>query len=161
MTVAKIVRLFKDKRAVNAVISNLILIAAVIVVGFAVLYWTQYQSSVYNAQYSDIVRSDISQLQERLALEYTYYNSPTLKVYLLNPGAINVTIQTVYVGAVSFSFTVKDFAGNTISSRTLGTAPGTREAYIEISPITLAAGGTYSIKIVTARGSSFVYSFAT
>lgn len=163
MTVAKIVRLFKDKRAVSAVIANLILIGAVIVVGFSVLFWAQYQSSVYTDQYSGIVGSDISQLQERLAFEYSYYNSPSLKVYLLNSGPTNITIQTVYVGTSSapFSFSVNNFAGNSVPSHTLNATTGTREAYITISPISLALNGTYSIRILTARGSSFVYSFAT
>ncbi|MCJ7469826.1 hypothetical protein MUO74_04910, partial [Candidatus Bathyarchaeota archaeon] len=110
-------RSLKNKNAVSAVISNMILVAAVIAVGFSMLAWTQSQSSNYTNQYGRAISSDINQLQERITLEWTYYNSTVpknLTAYLMNSGTVNVTIQTVYVGSQSgsstqYNFTLYDF----------------------------------------------------
>lgn len=156
--------LLKSKRAISAVISNLILIAAVIVVGFAVIAWAQYSSTQYNEQYSSVINSDINQLQERIALEACYYTPTNLKAYLLNSGPVNTTIQSVYVtsqsgSAQQYNFTMYDFQNQLLSGKTLNTTTGMREGYILISPVTLNSG-SYSIRIITARGSAFVFTFA-
>jgi hypothetical protein len=158
--------LLKSGRAVSAVISNLILIGAVIVVGFGMIVWAQTQSSNYNQQYSSIINSDINQLQERIALEACYYNSTltNLRAYLMNSGTVNVTIQTVYVGSQSsnlipYSFTLYNFQGQTVPGKTLNATTGMREGYVQISPITLSSG-SYQIRIITQRGSAFVFTFA-
>jgi len=163
----RVQNLLKSGRAVSAVISNLILIAAVIAVGFVVIVWAQTQSSNYNQQYSSVIASDISQLQERIALEWGYYNStaPTnVKAYLMNSGTVNVTIQTVYVSSQSGSpiqcnFMLYNFQNQPVPSRTLNATTGMREGYILISPVTLSSG-SYSIRIITARGSAFVFTLA-
>jgi hypothetical protein len=148
------------------VISNLILIGAVIVVGFAMLGWAQSQSSSYNQQYSSIISSDINQLQERIALEACYNSTPTnLKAHLMNSGTVNVTIQTVYVGSQSgsptpYSFTLYDFQNQPVSGKTLNATTGMREGYVLISFPTTLSRGSYSIRIITARGSTFVFTFA-
>lgn len=162
----RFLKLLKSRRAVSAVISNLILIAAVIAVGFAVLAWSQSQSSSYTQQYSSAISSDINQLQERIALEWAYYNStPTnLKAYLMNSGTVNVTIQTVYVSSQSgsptqYNFTLYNLQNQLVSGKTLNATTGMREGYVLVSSITLS-GGSYSLRIITARGSAFVFTFA-
>jgi hypothetical protein len=162
----RFLKLFKSRRAVSAVVSNLILIGAVIVVGFAMLGWAQSQSSSYNQQYSSVISSDISQLQERIALEACYNSTPTnLKAYLMNSGPVNVTIQTVYVGSqsgspIQYSFTLYDFQNQPVSGKTLNATTGMREGYVLVSFPTTLSRGSYSIRIITARGSTFVFTFA-
>jgi hypothetical protein len=148
------------------VISNLILIGAVIVVGFGVLGWSQSQSLSYKQQYSSVISSDINQLQERIVLEWAYYNSTltNLKAYLMNSGTVNVTIQTAYVGSQSgsltqYSFTLYNFQNQPVSGKTLNATTGMREGYVLISPIILGSG-SYLIRIITAGGSAFVFTFA-
>jgi hypothetical protein len=163
MMLTKNVRLIRNKRAVSAVISNLILIAAVIAVGFSVLAWTQYQSSTYQKAQSDIISQDISQLQERLALEYTYYASGILKVFLLNPGPVNVIIQTVFLSTSPgspVSFSLYNFDNPPLIISTLYTGAQTREGYIQVSTGSLSPG-SYSVTIITSKGSAFVYNFVT
>ena len=160
----RFLKLLKSRRAVSAVISNMILVAAVIAVGFAVLAWAQSQSSNYTNQYGRAISSDINQLQERIALEACYNSTPTnLKAYLMNSGTVNVTIQTVYVSSQSgsptqYSFTLYNFQDQLVSGKTLNATTGMREGYVLISPITLS--GSYSIRIITERGSAFVFTFA-
>jgi hypothetical protein len=166
--------LLKSKRAVSAVISNLILIGAVIVVGFGMIVWAQSQSSNYNKNYSNLINSDISQLQERIALEACYNcttginNQNNLTAYLINSGTVNVTIQTVYVSSQSgnpnqYPFSLYNFnrpVPQLVPGNTLNATTGMREGYILITQITLPSLGSYSIKIITAGGSAFVFTFA-
>jgi hypothetical protein len=159
MTPKRVLRL-KNKRAVSAVISNLILIVAVIVIGFSVLMWSQNQSSNYQKAQANIISQDINQLQERLALEYTYYTSGTLKMYLLNCGSVNVTLNRIYLSsAPSTPITpvLYDFSNSLIESNTLMPEG---EGYVQI-PVSsaLTQGAKYDLTISTARGSSFVFSF--
>lgn len=159
MTVAKIVRLFRDKRAVDAVIANLILIGAVIVVGFAALFWAQYQSYTYNQQYSDIIGSDINQTQERIVFENIVYDKTknNMTVYLMNSGTIgNVNITTIYVNNKPNSTIALKFL-NGASSNALNVG---QEGYFSIAPYpSLSVGTSYSIKIKTGRESTFVGTF--
>jgi hypothetical protein len=156
--------LLKSGRAVSAVISNLILIAAVIAVGFAMIAWAQSTSSNYTNQYGRAISSDINQLQERIALEACYNSTPTsLTVCLMNFGTVNVTIQTVYVSSqsgspIKYSFTLWS-QGQSVPGMTLNATTGMREGYVLISQIALSRG-SYSIRIITAGGSAFVFTFA-
>jgi hypothetical protein len=150
-------RLIRNKRAVNAVISNMILIAAVVVVGFAVLAWAQTQSSQYQQAQTGIVNKDINQLQERLSFEYIAYSDGTLTVYIMNTGSIgNVNVTSVQIGsdtpaAISNLYTL---SGTQVSSLNTG-----QDGYFTV-PKSLTQGTNYSIKVITSRGSSFVSTFA-
>jgi len=161
----RFLKLLKSRRAVSAVISNLILIGAVIVVGFAMLSWAQSQSSSYNQQYSSAISSNVNQVQERIALEACYNSTPTnLKAYLMNYGTVNVTIRNVYVGSQSgspqlYNFALYNFQDKLVSGKTLNATTGMREGYVLISSITLSSG-SYSIRIITVGGSAFVFNFA-
>jgi len=156
-----LLRLFKSKRAVSAVISNIILIAAVITVGFVMLAWSQSQSAIYNNQYSNAIKSDTDQLRERAVFEYIYYDKTAnnLTVYLMNSGTIGgVSIANVYVNNTSYAApTLRLLNGTQISSLN-----ATQEGCFSISPSpSLALGKNCPIIIVTGRGSSFVATFAT
>jgi hypothetical protein len=154
--------LFKSGRAVSAVISNLILIGAVIAVGFSMLVWAQSQSSSYNNQYSQAVSADINQTKERIVFEYVYYDNVknNLTVYLMNSGTIgNVNIMTVYVNSTPYSTINLKLLSTGAPTSSLGTS---QEGYFSISPSpSLPLGKNYSIDVITRRGSSFVSTFAT
>jgi len=164
MGLRKIWKMLHNKRAVSAVISNVILTGAVIAVSFVVLAWTQYRSSAYNDQYSEAMNADIAKLKERLAFEYVFYDSSAqnLTVYLMNCGTINDTIvKTVYVATSSgewievFSdIILTSFDGSqTVDYLSIG-----EEGKFALSPINLVAGA-YSVRVVTGRGSTFDHTF--
>jgi len=145
-------KLITNRRAINAVISNIILIGAVIVVGFAALFWSQYQSSIYQTQYTSDVNANIGQLQEKIVFEYVVkVDSSHLKVYLLNCGKQNVTINAVYVNGINSTST---YSGLT----TLGGAPTTSLNVGDHVFFTVSTSGSspYLVKIVTGRNSIFV-----
>ncbi len=149
----------RNRRAVNAVISNLILIAAVIVVGIIALAFARSNSSSYQAQYQQDVNSNIDKLKETLAYEYVHYNSgtQTLYAYFINPGPIDIEIDKVYVsslsGNISFSMFYKSGQSSTGNTLEVG-----KEGYIISSSLSLSSGN-YTVKLTTVRGSSFARDF--
>jgi len=162
----KIRKLLRERCAISVVISSVILAGAVIAVGFVVLFWAQYRSSAYTEQYSEAMNADIARLKERLAFEYIFYDRDgnDLSVYLMNCGTIgNITIQTVYVKdstgfsiQVNSSITLMHFNGDEIADKDLDRV---EEGYFVLPSLNLVAG-SYSVRIVTGRGSTFDCTFA-
>ena len=163
MDLRRVWKLLHGRRAVSVVVSNVILVGAVIAVSFVVLSWAQYRSSAYNEQYSEVMNADIARLKERLTFEYVFYNNSTKKlhVYLMNCGTIDdVTIQTVYIknttGAliqVNSSIPLTNFNGDQIvDDLDVG-----KECKFILSVILVP--DTYSVRVVTGRGSTFDHAF--
>jgi hypothetical protein len=157
----KVSKLFRDSGGVSAVISNVILVGAVIVIGLGAVAWTYSQSSMYQTQYGELVNSDIDKLKERVSFEYVFYDNTTksLSVYLMNSGkAGNLSITTVYVmphSNIPFTGIQLKFL-NEMPTLDLGVG---QEGYFVLSPITLQQENVYTVKIVTGRGSSFENTF--
>ena len=163
MDLKKVWKLLHERRAVSTVVSSVILTGAVIAVSFVVLFWAQYRSSAYNEQYSEAMNADIARLKERLAFEYVFYGGGNLTVYLMNCGTIdNVTIQTVYVKNSTW---FKTFPKSEIGLKFLNDTGAQdldmgEEGYFVLSPLSdLMSGKSYSIRIVTKRGSTFDHTF--
>ncbi len=141
-----------NRRAINAVISNIILIAAVIAVGFAVLIWSQYQSANYQMEYSNEVNGNIAQVQEKIAFQYVANSGGVLKVYLLNYGIQNVTVQKVFVnGQENSTAIVLHPLGSELS--VVPSINVNSQAFFTIDP---SGSSPYVVTIVTGRGSTFV-----
>ena len=159
----------RNRRAVSAVVSNMILIAAVLTIGLVALVWSQNQSADYQKTQTATINEKIYQLKEKLSLEYTNYTSGTLKVYLLNSGLVNVKIDNVTLSnapTTPLDFKIYQIDSPVeITNKTLGTSTN-KEGYIQISGLSLS--GTYSVTIKTESinpkntfgGSTFVYTFA-
>ncbi len=143
--------LIKNKRAISAIVSNIILVGAVIIVGLAVLAWSQSQSSSYQRQYSGVVNANINQLQEKLVFEYVVVNGSNLNVYLLNVGSQNVTFASVLVNGQANATAVKLHPFGD-SSTVLPSIGSNQQAYFSVPTSGISP---YSIKIVTGRGSIF------
>jgi hypothetical protein len=162
----KVWKLLHRRRGVSVVVSNVILTGAVIAVSFAVLFWTQYRSSAYNEQYSEAMNADIARLKERLAFEYVFHHQSgnKLSVYLMNCGTINdTTVKTVYITTstgehvkVFSNITLMDFDGNEIADQDLDKG---EEGYFVLSSPGLAPDTSYSVRVVTGRGSTFDHKF--
>ena len=166
MDLKKVWKLLHERRAVSTVVSSVILTGAVIAVSFVVLFWTQYRSSAYNEQYSEAMDADIAKLKERLAFEYMFYDEDegNLSVYLMNCGTINdTTVKTGYVSTstgelikVFSSITLMHFNGAQIADKDLDRG---EEGYFVLSSLNLVKGTSYSVRIVTGRGSTFDHTF--
>lgn len=160
---SRIPNLLRNRRAISTVISNIILIAAVIAVGFAVLAWTYSTSSSYVDQYGSTVNSDIDMLRERVAFEYIFYNNTTPKslfVYLMNCGQVDkVNVTTAYVSNSSWLATFSDIQLKFLNTTQTSYLNAGQEGYFVLSSITLQTGSSYTVKIVTWRGSIFESTF--
>lgn len=166
MNLRKVWKLLRERRAVSVVVSNVILMSAAIAVSFVVLFWAQHRSSIYTEQYSEAMDADIARLKERLAFEYVFYNQSggSLSVYLMNCATIdNVTVRTVYVKdtggtliRVDSSITLMQFDGTQIADNDLDRG---EEGYFVLSLLSLSTGASYSLRVVTGRGSTFDHTF--
>jgi hypothetical protein len=163
MKLRKVAKLFRDRGGVSAVISNVILVGAVIAVGFGVMTWTYSQSSLYQAQYRESVSSDIDKLRERVSFEYVFYNNNTksLSVYLMNSGKVdNVNFTTVYISSSSpiVTFTSDQFQLKFLNPPQQPTPDLDmgQEGYVllDLSSVTLPPG-KYTVKVETRRSSYF------
>ena len=159
----KVWKLLRGRRAVSAVVSNVILVGAVIAVSFVVLFWAQYRSSAYNDEYSEAMNADIAKLKEKLVFEYVFYDCDDegeLWVYQMNCGTIdNVTVQTVFVRnntwySVFSNVELKFLNGTSTEDLDIGD-----EAYFVLSDLNLVAGESYSVRVITGRGAVFEGSF--
>lgn len=163
----KMRKLFHDRRAVSVVISNVILVGAVIVLGFAVLMWGRYQASTYNNTFTQTMNSDIATLKEKLTFENAFYigTAQNVTVYLLNSGTqSDITIKAVSVkNLVTNSYVLwanstgpvvlRYYNGTRMPNQRLNVA---QEGYFTLHlTSSLSAGTRYSIIITTVRGSSF------
>ncbi len=159
----RIRKLFKSSSGVSAVISNLILIAAVIAVGFAALAWTYSTSNSFTNQYGNAVNSDIDKLKERIAFEYVFYNNTVnnTSAYIMNYGTVDrVNATTVYISNASWyvNFSPPQFQLKYLNGTTTASLNRNEEGYFVLGQ-RLVTGNSYTINIVTGRGSSFVYTF--
>ncbi len=159
-------KLITNKRAVSAVISNMLLIAAVIAVGFVALGYARSTSNNYVAEYGQTVNSDIAKLKETIAFEYAFYNATgygsangSLTVFFMNAGSINdITIKNSAVGNFTFNCTGQTkFLNSTLTS---AFDIGEEGYFTQPLNTTLVSGTVYTVKILTGRGSTFVYNFA-
>ena len=159
-------KIIANRRAESTVISSVILVAAVIAVGFAVLIFSNSRSSIFAQEYSNAIDSDISKLNEGIAFENVRYISPSnvFSVYILNYGAANdVEVFSVYLGNSSWRNTFTDvqlkyFNGTDTTALDFG-----EEGYIQLDSTilttTLTKGTAYTVRITTERGSAFGKTF--
>lgn len=160
LAITPVRKLIRNKRAISAVVSNMILITAVIAVGFFALVWSQNQASAYQKQYGSAINSNIIQLKERISIEYASYSGGALRIYLMNSGPVSVTIKSLTIGGSVYNITnLYNFdTGAPFGTTILNATTGQKEGYIQQSMDPLAGG--YTIKIETGMGSSFVYTIA-
>ncbi len=158
----------KNKRALSPVISNLILIAAVITVGMVALSYAIFNSNNYQTKYQEDIQQDITQyhqsvnesiskMRETLCFEYVFYDgtSHNLYVYVLNSGKITVTITSASVDNSVISFAFYAMNGE-VSNGTLGVG---EEKYAVYTASPSLSSGAHTVKLSTIRGSIFEYSF--
>jgi flagellin-like protein len=150
--------LVRNGRAISPVVSNLILIAVVIVLGFAALAYARNLSNDYKTDYHELISSEINTLKEDLGFEYAFYNSSgCVQAYFINAGTISLTVDKVYLSTSSSNLTyVMKFMNGTLApDHTLSMGAKGRcfaqQTFVQ---------RTYTVRVTTIRGSSFAYSFS-
>lgn len=142
--------LFKNKEAVSAVVSSIILCACVLVVGVAVWGFSYSTGIVLQGDYWEGVNKDIQCLKERFLVENIAFNSTgdnKTHVWVYNYGDINIEID-VYI-LRNGSVIGKNLTGTAISINEI------KEVVI-IPTETMGSGENLVIEVVSARG-NFAY----
>jgi hypothetical protein len=152
--------LAKNKRAVSAVISNLILIGAVLAIGLVALGYARSTSINYQTEYAQTMNSDINKIKESLTFEYAHYSSNQLTMYVMNSGPVNVTIKSISINSSpvsSSSLTIYRMSDNQqIINNVI--AKGT-EVKIVLDTSGMTHSGENSVKITSRSDSNFAYNF--
>jgi|GEM_PF-1330566 len=167
MFARRVPRIIFDKRAVNNVISAVILTGAVVALSLSVFAWAQSRSTDYSREYSETVDAETAKLKEKLAFEYIYYEdnpSNDLSIYLLNCGTIDdVQIKTVYISD-SDNTLLETFSDPQLylflSLVEISDLDRGEEGRLVLTLSTsLDDGAYYCVRIITGRGASFDSNF--
>ena len=161
---SRIRNLLLNRRGVSTVISEMIMVTAVIVAGFAVLSWASSRSSDANQQYANTTQTNVDTIGERIALEAIPYSENTLTVYMINCGRSNgVSVRAVYIWdnnsqLVGFysNLQLNFLNGTPTSSLNVGA-----EGYFVISDLNLEQNLYHSIRVETMRGMAFYEKFSS
>ena len=154
-------KIIHDKKAATVAISAVIITAAVVALGFAVLYWAQSKTSSLNSHFNEEMEADIARLREKITFECVFYDSgdDELYVYIFNCGkSDDVTIVAAYVRndtwMESFSVIQLRFLTGTVTE-SLDTG---EHAYLKLS-VELTTDSIYTMRLITGRGRTFETSF--
>jgi len=130
-----------SKKAVSPVIATLLMIAVAVAASVIVYVWSA-------GLLGTLMGGGGSQVKEQLIVEaYSWPSGVTLTLNLRNTGSSSVTVDKVYVGGTSMSF----------SAATIDPGVST-PVTVTISGLSTTPGTAYTLKIVTKTGGVFSYS---
>ena len=158
----KIRRLFFDRRGVNVVISNVLMVCAVMSLGFVVFYWTQQRAFEANEEYADATEENIARIREKLVYENMFYNSSenTLTVYLINCGkSDDASFASVYLSNSSWYQSFSDIELRFLNGTLVQSLDIDEEGYFKLSVSLVAFYTSYLSRITTGRGRLFATTF--
>ena len=163
-------KMFHSRRALSPIFSTLILAAIVIIFGAVAYNYANNETTNATNNYIAAASNDQNALSERIGFENVVYTSNTLTVSLINCGKISLQIKylLIYDGQ-------NRLVGTPISVPTLAPLPSSQIApdhslnvgkegifTVTLPPeLTLNGDTAYTVKLITSRGSSFDYTFAT
>jgi len=137
-----------NKLGVSPVIAVLLLVVISVIAGTLLYVWlTGYMGTLQTGVGTE-------QLKEKIKIEGVGYSGGALTVYVRNIGDTKVSLKAVYLydasGTVVAADTDEDVA---LDPGDVGTIPETGLSY------TLSSGKTYTVKVVTQRGTEATYTF--
>ena len=138
----------RNRKGISPVIATLLLIVISVAAAVMTYIWlTRYMGTLQS-------QAGTSQLQERVKIEgvkISEKDDKITKIYVRNIGDVEVTIDAVYLIDSSGNILYKDDA-------TLPLSP-TDDNVLTVELTGLVEGKTYTVKIVTTRGTEFTYTF--
>ena len=154
-------RLFaKNRHGVSAVISNLILIGAVLTMGLVALAYARSTSIDYQTNYAKTVDSGITKLNESLVFEYAIYGTNNLAVYVMNSGSVDVTISSVSINKSPVSLSHVSIHRMSDNQQVTNFVIGKGVAVkISVQDTSASHAGENVIKITSRSNSNFAYNF--
>ena len=139
------VRFVRDKRASSEIIGSLMLLLAISTAGVILYSFSiDYFSSSIDA-FRVESELDSGKIQERLIITAVWYDGNLMNITILNYGKIEWKIDQVYFNHIQVS--------SFISGRGVAVGPKELISVKFTPPISIVAGNTYEIVVVTERGS--------
>jgi flagellin-like protein len=138
------------KRAgVSPVIATLLLIVIAVAAAVLAYIWIiGYQGTLTQ-------QASTAQLQERIRIETVNYTGSQLKVWVRNIGDVKVTITAGYI----INATGLTIAADTTLSKSLNLGQVDYVTIPQTGTVTLKPGITYTVKVVTSKGTETTYTF--
>jgi len=130
----------------GVVISDLVLIAAGVMLGAAILLWSLSLTASEQSGYDVGVLQSGSKIAEQFSIDDVYFNSTGMVVYVRNYGDVPVKMVAVYVD------------GESKSAETVSIAAGGVEA-ITVDGFVGVSGETYRVRVTSERGNYYEGSF--
>jgi flagellin-like protein len=163
-------KLFTNKRALSEIFSALILAAIVIIAGaFAYNYANTTTTVATNSYVSSAINAQ-NALSERVGFENVIYSqtSNDLTVSIINCGSVNLQVKYFFIKNAQNQLVISPMSlppltplqGSQIGSDD-NLNVGKEGSFIVILTPGLNTSSTYILTLITARGSSFDYIFAT
>jgi len=141
-----------NKLGVSPVIAVLLLVVIAVIAGTLLYVWlTGYMGTLQTGVGTE-------QLKEKIKIEGVKYEKSdttgTVTVYVRNIGDTKVSLKAVYLYDASGTVVAADTEENVeLGPGAVGTIPNTGLSY------TLSSGKTYTVKVVTQRGTEATYTF--
>lgn len=98
-------RLSKNKRGISAVISSVIMVAAVIAVGLSVVAWTTGTFARQQSETGEFFNTENQKMRENFVIEDVWFNpSPRyVNVTVRNVGTVNMTVSAIYFDGINMT----------------------------------------------------------
>lgn len=135
----------KERRAIDSVISALILSAVVLAVGGAIWAFSQGAMTISAEDYAESVIETTDTISERFIVEHVAYVGSDLKVWIFNYGKVGIGVK-IQVGSVNHPQDWIEIAAG---------------GFAEVTPLSYTAesGDELVIRAFTERGNSAYYRY--
>ncbi len=138
------------RKGVSPIIAVLLLIVIAVAAAVLAYIWIVSYTGTLEQQ------AGTQQLQERIKIEGVEYDGTTLTIYVRNIGEVDVTVDAAYI--FDASGTVIDSATGLGVTLTPGQVSTAGQVTID-GGLTLNDGSTYTVKVVTDKGTEATYVF--
>ena len=140
-----------NKLGVSPVIAVLLLVVIAVIAGTLLYVWlTGYMGTLQTGVGTE-------QLKEKIKIEGVGYSGGALTVYVRNIGDTKVSLKAVYLYNASGTVVAADTDENVeLDPGEVGTIPQAGDNDLSY---TLSSGKTYTVKVVTQRGTEATYTF--
>ena len=91
----------RKRRAIDSVISAVILSGVVLVIGCSIWFFSQSAMTITAEDYAESVIENTNIISERFIVEHVAYINPNLKVWIFNYGKVDIEVK-IQVGSVTY-----------------------------------------------------------
>lgn len=117
-------RIFSSHRALSSIVTGMILLVATVILGSAVVMWSNGSLSVSKSITTALYTTSVNKFTEQLVVENTWFgNTPSkfINITLYNVGSTGVTITDIQIKNSTRTVDIPIIHGNILSQKTNST----------------------------------------